>query len=170
MGIPGFEPRFLVGFDVVRAEHGSRLAALGGRCLTGYALVRFADDGKWFADCPVVLDFDGVQVEICHWKLDGLSISWNTMDSAAAISGWEWSGLTPEWSCADERLEPFAGQELREVALLEWRPSGPGLAAGTVAVEFAFDAGRFHVANGLDENRIDAGQLHPDFVRHRLVR
>jgi hypothetical protein len=39
------------------------------------------------------------------------------------------------WSCADGRLEPFAGQELREVTLLEWRPSGLDLAAGTVAVE-----------------------------------
>ena len=32
------------------------------------------EDGDWFADCPVVLDFDGVQVEICHWKFDELSI------------------------------------------------------------------------------------------------
>jgi hypothetical protein len=170
MGISGFEPTFLVGLDVVREEHKSRLAGLGGRCLSKYALVRCADDGEWFADCPVVLDFDGVRVEICHWKLDELSISWNTIDVAAAISGWKGTGLTPVWSCADLRLEPFVGQELREVALLEWRPSGLDLAAGTVAVEFAFDAGRFHVANGLDENRIDVGQAHPDFVRHRLGR
>ncbi|MEV0597510.1 hypothetical protein [Nonomuraea cavernae] len=26
------------------------------------------------------MDFDGVQVEICHWKLDELSISWNSID------------------------------------------------------------------------------------------
>jgi hypothetical protein len=87
MGISGFEPTFLIGLDVVREEHGSCLAGLGGRCLTGYALVRFADDGEWFADCPVVLDFDGMRVEICHWKLDELSISWNTIDVAAGISG-----------------------------------------------------------------------------------
>jgi hypothetical protein len=168
MGISGFEPTFLVGIDAVREEHGSRLAALVGRRLTGVALVRFAEDGDWFADCPVVLDFDGVQVEICHWKLDELSISWDTIDTAAVITGWEWFELTPEWSRTDERLEPFVGRELTEVALLEWRPSALDLADGTVAVEFVFDGGRFHIANGLDENTIDIGQAHPDFVRRRL--
>ena len=43
--------------------------------------------------CPVVLDFDGVQVEVCHRKLDELSIGWGTIDAAAAIA--ECSGFTP---------------------------------------------------------------------------
>ncbi|MEU3793895.1 hypothetical protein AB0F07_29495 [Streptomyces fructofermentans] len=78
MGISGFEPSFLIGVDAIRQAHGSRLAALAGRRLTGFALVRFAEDGDWFADCPVVLDFDGIQVECCHWKFDELSIGWDT--------------------------------------------------------------------------------------------
>jgi hypothetical protein len=169
MGISGFEPTFLVGLEAVREEHGPGLAALGGRRLTGFALVRFVEDGDWFADCPVVLDFDGVQAEICHWKFDELSISWDTIDTTAAISGWEWFELTPAWSSADERLEPFVGLELRDVALLQWRPSSRhDLADGTLAVEFVFDAGRFHIANALDENSIDVGDAHPEFVRHRL--
>jgi hypothetical protein len=170
MGISGFEPGFLVGLDAVRIDHGSRLAALAGRRLTGYALVRFAENGEWFADCPVVLDFDGVQVEICHSKLDELSIGWNTIDTAAVITGWDWFELTPEWSCADERLGQFVGQELREVALLVWRPPGHDLAGGTVAVEFVFAAGRFRIFNGLDENSIEVGAAKPDYVRHRLSR
>ncbi|MBB6347874.1 hypothetical protein ACWGH8_26525 [Nonomuraea muscovyensis] len=159
------------GLEAVREEHGAGLAALGGRRLTGFALVRFVEDGDWFADCPVVLDFDGVQAEICHWKFDELSISWNSIDTTAAISGWEYVEQTPAWSDADERLESFVGQELREVALLEWRPSSRhDLADGTLAVEFVFGAGRFHLANALDENSIDVGDAHPDFVRHRLGR
>jgi transposase len=161
----------VVGIDAVQAVHGSRLAGLSGRRLTGFALVRFAEDGKWFADCPVVLDFAGIQVEVCHWKLDELSIGWDTIDTAAGISEWEWADFTPVWSHADERLRPFVGQELREVALLEWRPSGSDLAAGTVAVEFGFgDAGCFRIANGLDENRIETGAAQPDYVRRRLDR
>lgn len=171
MGISGFEPIFLVGLDVVREEHGPVLAALGGRRLTRFALVRFVEDGDWFADCPVVLDFDGVQVEICHWKFDEVSIGWNSIDTTAAIGGWEDAERTPAWSSADERLASFLGQELREVALLEWRPaSRHDLADGTLAVEFVFDTGRFHIANALDENSIDVGDAHPDFVRHPLVR
>jgi hypothetical protein len=37
-----------------------------------------------------------------------------------------------------DELSRSSAQELREVALLEWRPAEPDLAAGTVAVEFAF--------------------------------
>jgi hypothetical protein len=171
MGIPGFEPSFLVGIDAVQAVHGHRLAALVGRRLTGFAMVRFAEDGEWFADCPVILDFDGIQVEICHWKLNELTIGWDTIDTTAAIAGWEQAGFAPVWSHADERLRPFTGRELHEVALLEWRPSGLDLAAGTVAVEFVFGrAGRFRIANGLDENRIETGASQPDYVRHRLSR
>ncbi len=168
MGISGFEPAFLVGLKATREEHGPGLAALGGRRLTGFAIVRFIEDGDWYAECPVVLDFDGVQVEINHSKFDELSISWNTIDATAAITGWEWFELTPAWSSIDERLEPFIGQKLREVALLEWRPSRRDVAAGTLAVEFVFDAGRFHIANALDENSIEVGEAHPEWVRHRL--
>jgi hypothetical protein len=171
MGIPGFAPSFLTGLDAVRRAHGSPLAALAGRRLTRFALVRFAEDGDWFADCPVVLDFDGVQVEVCHWKFDELSIGWDTIDTGAAITGWEEAGFTPEWSHGDERLEPFVGRELREVALLAWRPADRhDLAAGTVAVEFVFAGDRLRIVNGLDENAIEVGTAHPDFVRHPLGR
>lgn len=87
MGISGFEPSFPVGIDAVRQAPGPRLAALAGRRLTGFAVVRFEDDDDRFADCPVVLDFDGTRVELCHWKPDQLSIGWNTIDTAAAADG-----------------------------------------------------------------------------------
>ncbi|MFD9415667.1 hypothetical protein ACFWC9_13255 [Streptomyces goshikiensis] len=170
MGISGFKPSFLVGIEAIRQTHGSGLARLVGRRLTGFALVRFAEDGDWFAECPVVLDFDGVQVEVCHSKFDELSIDWNTIDTAATINGWEWSELTPRWSHRDKRLESFIGQELCEVALLEWRPADRDLAAGTVGVEFVFAGDRLRILNGLDENLIEVGVAHPNHVRHGLGR
>lgn len=170
MGISGFKPSFLIGIEAVRQAHGSRLTTLVGRRLARCALVRFIEDGDWFADCPVVLDFDDLQVEVCHSKLDELSIGWNTIDTAAPIAGLEWSELTPQWSHGDERLEPFVGQELCEVALLEWRPTEHDLAAGTVAVEFAFADGCLRIVNGLDENRIERGAAQPEYIRHRLGR
>jgi hypothetical protein len=58
-------------------------------------------------------------VEVCHWRLNELSIGWDTIDTTAAIAGWECAGFTPVWSQVGERLEPFTGRELCEVALLE---------------------------------------------------
>ncbi|MFJ9548093.1 hypothetical protein [Streptomyces erythrochromogenes] len=166
MGISDFEPSYLVGIDAVRQAHGPRLAALTGRRLTGFALVRFAEDGDWYADCPVVLDFEGTRLEICHRALDELSLGWNTIRTRAAITGWEWSELTPQWSDRDERLEGFVGHRLLGVALLEWRPGGRDLADGTVALEFVFAVGRLRIANGLDENSIEVGPTPPEYVRH----
>lgn len=170
MGISGFEPSFFVGLDAIKTAHGARLAALAGRPLTGFSVVRFAEDGDWFADCPVILEFDDVHLEICHWNLDELSISWNTIDTAKAIAGWEWAEFTPEWSQCDEWLEPFLGHELREVALLAWRPTKRELATQTVAVEFVFDTGGLRIANGLDENSIEVGAAHRQYRRHQLGR
>lgn len=158
MGISGFEPSFLVGLEAVRHVHGSGLVTLVGRRLTGFAVVRFVEDGEWFAECPVVLDFDGIQVEVCHGKFDELSIGWDTIDTAAGIAGWEWFELTPQWSQRDKCLELFVGQELCQVALLEWRPASRDLAAGTVAVEFTFAEGCLWIVNGLDENCIEIGE------------
>ncbi|WP_405498935.1 hypothetical protein OG501_00290 [Streptomyces niveus] len=114
----------------------------------------------------------GVQVEVCHSKFDELAIGWDTIDTEASITGWEWSEFTPLWSHRDECLEPFVGQELREVVLLEWRPAEPNrdLAAGAVTVEFVFAGDCSRIANGLDENRIETGEASPEYVRHRLDR
>lgn len=168
MGISGFNPSFLVGIEAIRQAHGSRLATLAGRRLTGFALVRFVEDGDWYAECPVVLDFNGTHVEVCHSKFDDLSISWDTIDTAAAITGWEWSELTPQWAHNDERLELFVGQELCEINLLTWQPPNRGRAGGSVAVEFVFAGGSLRIVNGLDENCIEVGVAEPNYIRHRL--
>ncbi|WP_424217449.1 hypothetical protein ACN20G_35065 (plasmid) [Streptomyces sp. BI20] len=168
MGISGFEPVYVVGADAIRREHGARLAALVGRRLTGSALVRYAEDEGVLADCPVVLDFEGVRVELCHHRFDELSIGWNTIDTTAPVTGWEWFAFTPRWSHGDERLAPLLGEELREVALLASRPTTPDLAVDTVTVEFVFAAGSLLIVNGLDENRVEVGVPHPDLVRHPL--
>jgi hypothetical protein len=170
MGIQGFEPTYLIGMNTIREAHGARLAALAGRRFTGFALVRFTDDARWFADCPVVLDFDGVQVEICHWGLNELSISWDGIDTSAALSGgWGRMKRELEWSRNEAQLEPFLGLTAHEVSLLEWRPAvAADTARGMVAVEFAFADGRFRIANGLDENAIEVADPQPGFVRVRL--
>ncbi|MFC9272462.1 hypothetical protein ACWGRF_17545 [Streptomyces zhihengii] len=99
-----------------------------------------------------------------------LSIGWNEIDTTAAVTGWEWSEFTPRWSGDHECLEPLVGRDLTEARLLEWRPSEYDLAAGTVAVEFAFGDDVLRITNGLDENFLETGAAHPDYVRHELIR
>ncbi|MEV0189965.1 hypothetical protein AB0I39_15670 [Kitasatospora purpeofusca] len=170
MGITGYEPSFLFGIDEVRQAHGARLAALAGRRLTGFAVVRFVEDGSWYADCPVVLDFEGVRVEISHHDLNSFWMGWGEIDTTAALANWEWFELTPAWSDRDDRLAPFVGRELSEAALLEWCPPAESrdMARGTVAVEFRFGDDYLRIMNGLDENHVELGPAAPEHVRYHL--
>jgi len=153
------------GVAPIQAAHADALGRLVGRRLTGAAVVQFVEDDSWYAECPVVLDFDGVQVEICHQKFDDLSITFNTIDCGAPITGWEESEFTPVWRFDDDRIIGYRDQVLRRVALLEWRAPGD-MADGMVAVEFTFAGGRFAIANGLDENMIEVGERLPEYHGH----
>lgn len=86
-GIENYSPRWLNGIAGIRATHAQRLRTLIGRPLTRLWLVWDTQDDEWFSDCPVLLDFDGEQVEINHYKFHDLSITWNSVDPEFLCSG-----------------------------------------------------------------------------------
>ena len=61
------------GASAVKAAHGERLRALTGRPLTRVWAVWDLHDDEWFADCPVLFDFGGEQVELPVIDLDLLT-------------------------------------------------------------------------------------------------
>lgn len=168
-GVPGYQPTWLHARRDVEAAHGARLAALAGRTLTHVWLVWDLDEDEWFADCPVLLDFAGEQVEVNHQKFDDLSITWNSVSPARPVT----------WPTSDDfrlawRAEPLPGlaalpgHRLREVALLEWWDEKGDLANGSLALGFAFADTDLVVHNGLDENALTVGFLDPHYRRHPL--
>ncbi|GAB4587048.1 hypothetical protein [Nocardia sp. IFM 10818] len=173
-GIHGYQPRWLNGRAAIESTHGQRLNRLVGRPLSKSWLVWDRSEDEWFADCPVVLDFDGEQVEITHQKFDELSITWNSIDPHRQRS---WSD--PEdndaqihafhlsWrSDAVPALTALEGQRLLAVDLLEWTSQQADFAAGMIAVSFAFADNRMTISNGLDENSLEFGTPPADYIRH----
>ncbi|MCQ4045980.1 hypothetical protein ACFOSC_19930 [Streptantibioticus rubrisoli] len=129
-------------------EHEHRLRGLVGRTLTKVWLVWDLEDDEWFCDCPVLLDFDGEQVEINHHKFDDLSLTWNTIDPGCPV---QWPDFDLQWRCwPTPELRAALGLPLKNVELLEW--TGNDLARGNVDVSFVFDGSRVTVFNALDEN------------------
>lgn len=175
-GIQGYQPHWLNGRHAVTLAHGPRLQSLVGRRLVSSWLVWDRDTDEWFADCPVLLAFDGEQVEINHQKFDDLSITWNTIDPDGQIT---WPGgddnepdvhaFHLSWrNDADAALATLNGQKLHTVELLEWASDTSDFANGMVAVSFVFEHDRVTITNALDENRLDYGPPHPDYHRHPL--
>ncbi|MFD8979870.1 hypothetical protein [Streptomyces sp. NPDC059564] len=147
-GIEGYHPRWLNGPAHVARTHGRRLQALSGRPLTGAWMVWDLIDDEWFCDCPVLLDFDGVHVEINHRKFDDLSLTWNTIDPCRPVS---WTGFDLEWRPDPlPELQTIRGMTLRSVELLEWTMDN--VAGSTTDVSFVFPDARLTVFNALDEN------------------
>jgi len=166
--IDGYEPDWRSGASTLLLAHGPQLAELAGRSLTSCWVVWDASDDSWFADAPVVLDFEGRHLEICHNKFDELDIGWGRIDLDRQIR-WQYEEDGPmPLSWREDRmpaLDRFRGQVLRECSLQEW--IGDDLANGMVAVGLTFGEGGFVVSNGLDENQIDVGPMDPRFRKVR---
>ncbi|WP_158889953.1 hypothetical protein [Amycolatopsis anabasis] len=164
-GIEGYRPEWLNGLRAIEAAHRDRLGALIGRRLSHAWLVWDAEDDEWFADGPVLLDFEGERAEVAHQKFDELSITWNTMDPGEPIARDEFFDL--RWrDDAHAELAALHGEPLRAVEFLEW--SGDDLARGMVAVSFLFTRGQVTISNGLDENQLDFGPPDPCYRCHPL--
>ncbi|MFI7425061.1 hypothetical protein [Nonomuraea sp. NPDC049684] len=151
-GVPGYRPEWLSGRSAITAVHGVRLGRLTGRRLTRALLVWDLDQDEWLADCPILLDFDGEQVEIKHWKFDEVSITWNTIDPKRAL---DWQDFHLAWrDDAPDELAALVGQTCSAVELLMWRDRD--LVEGTiVSLGFGFPNGQATIYNALDENGIE---------------
>jgi hypothetical protein len=172
--IRGYQPHWLNGLREITAAHGPRLGVLTGRCLTDVWLAWDLDDDEWFADAPVLLNFEGEQVEINHQKFDDLSVTWNSVDPVGHAT---WSfppGDKPDvhafhlgWRRdARPELGELRGQVLGAVELLQW--AGRDVAKGMIAPSFAFTDGRLTIHNALDENGLEFGAPDPDYRRHTV--
>jgi len=140
--------------------HDMDLQSLRGRRVLDAWIVWDLDRDTWFADLPVVLQFDdGRQLEICWQKFDELSISWNTIDTAIPPTAWvSWS---LDWRVrAHPAFDEIIGRNVTHVEgtehLLTTRrllPPGDGTSAWLCSGIWlqAGDVG-LHVFNALDEN------------------
>lgn len=169
-GIPGYQPQWLTGRHTIARAHGLRLRAQLGRRLTNSWLVWHGIRDEWYPDWPVLLDFEGEQVEIAHQTFDELSITWNSIDPSEPIAFGEDAEEVPlAWrDDACPRLAALHGQQLHTVELLVWSGSETDLAFNMVAVSFGFAHDRITISNGLDENAIEFGPPDPDYRSHSL--
>jgi hypothetical protein len=117
----------------------------------------------WWADGPVVLDFDGRQVEINHMQMDLLSITFGAIDLDTRID-WlghrrlRWlptfGGPKISWRYdTHSEMAALYGRPLTGVQVLIYRPGKPGdFADGTVSIGFSFGGWQLEIYNALDEN------------------
>lgn len=174
--------RFLDSVDAVASTHGDRLRNLVGRVLTGVKIVWDTDDQSWFADEPVLLLFDDLQLEIVFWQLNELALNWNAINLSTKPN---WFGcyddMSLEWrDCAAPAAAAAIGETVSGVTLVEYyyetevlqdrqNPANVGNRYGTWllhALQLRFSELVLTVYNALDENAISSEPLDGDGYRH----
>lgn len=164
LGVEGYQPNFQRGLTEIAETHRRPLAGLIGRRLTRTWLLWDRERDEWFADAPVLLEFDGEQVEVQHHKFDELSLTWNTVDPGGPV---QFEDFDLCWrSDAAAVLSGLQGQSVRQVSLLEWR--GRDMAGDMVAVHLVFDDGQVTGYNALDENGLSFDDPQPEYAWHRM--
>lgn len=169
-GIQGYEPRWIRGREAIARLYGRQLAALVGCRLDQTWLLWDQDRDEWFNDGPVLLDFDGRQLEVNHRKLHEISITWDSIDPLRQ-SAWTW-GWHGYWVQMSWRQNPRAelldcvGRTLSAVELMEW--TGGDVADGMVALGMVFGSRCVTVFNALDENGLDFGAPDRRYRRHAV--
>src|SRR5688572_8919333 len=95
LGVPGYEPLHVVRVTDLPAAGRSRLRGLVGRELAASWAVWDVKDDEWFADAPVVLDFEQDRLELAGFKTH-LCLAWDTIDVTAPFD-WYGTDFELEW-------------------------------------------------------------------------
>ncbi|MEH3033482.1 MAG: hypothetical protein PGN07_05455 [Aeromicrobium erythreum] len=123
----------------------------------------------WRARLPVVLELDdGRRLELCWRGLDQLSMSWQTIDLAAAPD--DGTGRPLRWRRSDHfAVTPNRGSTIREVGTTgPVRPPGRRAASfppDVAGLWFATDGPGLHVFDALDENGLMPSYPAPHALR-----
>jgi hypothetical protein len=140
--------------------HATRLRSLRGRRVTDAWIVWNLELDEWFADLPVVAQFeDGLQLEVCWQKFDDLSITWNTIDVTVTPHAWVTWPL--EWrSQAHPALSDIIGHAVVHVDVTEHlfttrtvdQPNDIHSVWLTSGIWLQTAQSGLHIFNALDEN------------------
>lgn len=174
LGIESYNPHFYSNTSDIIVELGQELKKLIGKKILEVWTVYDINDNEWFADCPVVLNIEGIQLELCTTKLDELSITFNTIDMSEELNWYDIDDFKLEWrkECTPDLLL-IKNKKVKNIELIEYNfrteaifskdnPKSVGEQSTCWILNglgFELEDGYFSVYNGLDENAIS---IEPD--------
>lgn len=153
--ISGYRPRWLYTAREVLDVHGSRLAGLVDAELRRTWLTWDTDTDEWFAEGPVIFEFDSCRLTVCHRRTGECSLSWDDLDPHEPVDAGDES-LRLSWR-ADPLpvLSTIAGQKLRVLDLIEaGDPDGRWMIE---AVELGFLEAHCRLCNTDGQNDLATG-------------
>ncbi|WP_203362028.1 hypothetical protein [Bacillus sp. REN10] len=117
---------------------------------------------EWFVDCPVIIQFENAQMELCAYQMGAFAISFNQIDirQQPDLPGTEFKLIWTKDKM--ENLEFAIGQQVKEIEIIE----EDSLLFG---VGFQLEDGYFAVCNGFDENSIVTEKQEGPHLKQSIV-
>lgn len=183
-GIESYTPCFYENAKDIMTEHAKQLNNIVGKRIIDVWIVWDAKNDEWFKDCPVVLDIEGIQLELCTTELDKLSITYNTIDMSAAINWYGTDAFILEWR--KNALKDFTlarSKMISSIDVIEYlyetdtlfsreNPKATGEKKSSWilnGIGFTLEDSYFSVYNGLDQNEISFQPDLSSYVRTKNV-
>ena len=171
--------KYVTSIDLAISTYQDRLIELIGKHLDLSWVLWNTKSDEWFSDAPVILRFDGIQMEISFRQLDELSISWGAIDIERKPDWYELG--TPKDSLFEfgwkenalDELKKSLGNMIKDIYLGEYL-YGPKILLDKVNpenigkifenwhinfIEFEFDQGSLAIYNSLDTNGITSDSI-----------
>lgn len=169
LGMPKYNPTFFKSTQELINNCSKDLTTLIGKIIAEVWIVWDENNNEWFNDCPVVLNIEGQQIELCAFKFDEFAVTFNEIDLSNKLDWYGVKDFDLEWRKAC--LQQFKGilnKKITDIGIIErnhrykvihdetnpknegnfisdWELNGIG---------FYIESEYIAVENGLDENII----------------
>lgn len=173
-GIENYNPHFYSDSTDIITQLGQELKKLIGKEILDIWVVYDTNNNEWFKDCPIVLNVEGIKLELCASKINEFAITFNTIDMSKKLSWYDMCNFDLDW-----RKEPInelllvKNKKICNIELIEYNlqteiayskdnPNQVGKKHSAWilnGIGFELSGGYFSVFNGLDENEIS---IEPD--------
>ncbi len=166
LGMDSYNPHFYSESSNIIIELGQELKKLIGKEIFDIWVVYDSNNNEWFKDCPIVLNVEGIKVELCAFKFNEFAITFNTIDMSEKLNWYDIDDFDLEW-----RKEPIddlllvKDKKICNIELIEYNfqteityskdyPNEVGKKHSAWilnGIGFELTDGYFSVFNGLDE-------------------
>lgn len=121
LGIEHYAPKFLSDKEELIKVHGDTLKSLIGQpILKSWVMWDLIED-EWWAECPVILQIGDRKVELCAWKLDEFSITWDSIDIRTKPNWYDVDEIRIDWKeNAMQELNSCIGKTVQAVEIIEY--------------------------------------------------
>lgn len=121
LGVTNYQPNFLTKAKEIMSKVGINLEDLIGKKILEVWIVWDETNDEWFEDCPVILNIEGTHLEICNWKIDELSLTFDTIDLSEQLNWYDMDHYILKWHDATKsNLMSIKNQRINNIELIEY--------------------------------------------------